>query len=70
LVAVDQSDPDCVYLNIPSEPNLDELQLTDEQLEAVAGGGTPFFVITVGAATVTIGRGIGDIIDDWGGGGE
>ena len=36
LVVVDQSDPTKVYLNLPHDPN--ELELTEEELEAVAGG--------------------------------
>lgn len=39
LVVVDQTDPAYVHINIPAEPSLEDLQLTDDQLEAVAGGG-------------------------------
>lgn len=43
LVVVDQSrDSNKTYLNIPSAPDFDNLQLTDEQLETIAGGGSPF----------------------------
>jgi len=38
IVIEDQTDSNIVYLNIPKEPNLDELELTDEQLEMVSGG--------------------------------
>jgi len=39
LVVVDQSqNPNVLYFNIPAEPNLDDFELTDEELEAVAGG--------------------------------
>ena len=38
VVVVDQTTPDTIYLNIPSKPNMDSLELTDEQLEMVAGG--------------------------------
>lgn len=38
LVVRDQSNGDRIYINIPSKPNMDDLQLTEEQLEAVAGG--------------------------------
>ena len=42
IIVQDQSkDPNAVYINIPAEPNLDELELSDEQLELVAGGVTP-----------------------------
>lgn len=38
LVVTDQSDPSTVYINIPSNDQADDLQLTEEQLEFVAGG--------------------------------
>ena len=38
LVVVDQSDSSKVYLNIPAELYMDEIELTDEQLELIAGG--------------------------------
>lgn len=38
LVVVDQTDAEVKYLNIPAEPDFDEMELTDEQLEMVAGG--------------------------------
>lgn len=44
LVVVDQSDESTVYLNIPRKVNLDALELTEEQLEMVAGGITPTFI--------------------------
>jgi hypothetical protein len=44
LVVVDQSDESTVYLNIPRKANLDALELTEEQLEMVAGGITPTFI--------------------------
>jgi hypothetical protein len=34
----DQSDRSFVYLNIPAEPKLEDLELTEEQLEKVSGG--------------------------------
>ncbi|MCU0325971.1 MAG: NHLP leader peptide family RiPP precursor [Spirosomaceae bacterium] len=52
LIVEDQSDSSIIYLNIPVRPNFDELELTDEQLEAVAGGGTP---AAIGAATLIAG---------------
>ncbi len=39
LAFVDQSDPSTFFINIPKEPNLDDMELDEEQLEAVAGGG-------------------------------
>ncbi len=38
LVIVDQTNPNYIYLNIPAKPNLDDMELNEEQLEAIAGG--------------------------------
>ncbi len=38
LVVKDQTDNSTVYINIPAEPNLDDIELNEEQLEAVSGG--------------------------------
>jgi hypothetical protein len=38
LVVKDQTDDSIVYLNIPRKVTIDELELTDEQLEMVSGG--------------------------------
>jgi hypothetical protein len=38
IIVVDQTASNTVYINIPTKPNLDEMELTDEQLEMVAGG--------------------------------
>ncbi len=38
LQVFDQSNEDVICLNIPQQPNMDSLELTDEQLELVAGG--------------------------------
>ncbi len=42
LVVRDQTNESTLYINIPAEPNLEDLELNEEQLEAVAGGGLPF----------------------------
>lgn len=34
----DQSDKSVFYFNIPAKPNLEDLELTDDQLEKVSGG--------------------------------
>ena len=39
LVVQDQTDESSVYLIIPSELNLEDVELNEEQLEIVAGGG-------------------------------
>lgn len=41
IIAEDQSNENIIYFNIPAEPNFDELELTEEQLELIAGGLTP-----------------------------
>ena len=38
LIIRDQSDAAAIYVNIPAEPNMDDMELNEEQLEAVAGG--------------------------------
>jgi len=52
IVVEDQTNESVIYFNIPAEPNFDGLELTDEQLELVAGGITPTFYVgvTVGIA--------------------
>ena len=44
LVVVDQTDESTIYFNIPRQVDLDSLELTEEQLEQVAGGLTPSFI--------------------------
>jgi len=44
LVVIDQSDDSTVYFNVPRKIDLNSLELTQEQLELVAGGITPTFV--------------------------
>jgi hypothetical protein len=39
LVIVDQTDKSKVYVNIPSEPEMENIELTEDQLEVIAGGG-------------------------------
>jgi len=43
IKVVDQTDSTCSYFNIPVQPNMDNVELTDAQLEIVAGGGDPIF---------------------------
>ena len=52
FIVEDQTNTDFVYLNIPRKIDLNELELTDEQLEMVAGGD---FVIVPGAVIAGIG---------------
>lgn len=61
VVIEDQTNSDIVYFNIPSRPNFDNLQLSDEQLEMVSGGivaataGVALAVVGLFAAGVAIG---------------
>jgi hypothetical protein len=38
VIVNDQTNNSYIYINIPTKPNVEDLQLTEEQLEAVAGG--------------------------------
>jgi hypothetical protein len=59
LVVVDQMDPTKLYINIPSKPTIDDLELTDEQLELVSGGE---FIIGAACLGVAAGIAVGVII--------
>jgi hypothetical protein len=39
LVVNDQTDKSKVYMNIPVEPSIEDIELSEEQLEIIAGGG-------------------------------
>lgn len=39
IVVRDQTEESTVYINIPVKPNTDDVELNEEQLEVVAGGG-------------------------------
>ncbi len=58
LMVEDQTDNSFVYLNIPRKPDLDNLELTDEQLENVAGGAFPYGPIALAIAVI---RAVDDI---------
>ena len=38
MIVTDQTKPNTFYFNIPIKPKLEEMELTEEQLEMVAGG--------------------------------
>jgi hypothetical protein len=38
LVIADQTDKAKVFVNIPAEPEMENMELTEEQLESIAGG--------------------------------
>ncbi|MEM6718280.1 MAG: hypothetical protein AAF611_03095 [Bacteroidota bacterium] len=44
LIVEDQSDENIIYINIPKRIDFDDIQLTEEELERVAGGATTSFV--------------------------
>lgn len=50
LVVRDQTDENTIYLNIPIKPNLENMELSEKQLDAVAGGSED---------------GIGEYLKDW-----
>ena len=62
FVAVDQTEENTIYLNIPPMPDLDSLELSDEALEQVAGGLTPTTIalFTYFAAAATVGGLVGE----------
>ena len=35
---VDQTDPSTFFINIPAEPNMEDMELNEEQLDVVSGG--------------------------------
>ncbi|RKS95384.1 putative ribosomally synthesized peptide [Flavobacterium limicola] len=41
MVVRDQTDESTVYINIPARVDFDNMELNEEQLEAVAGGKSP-----------------------------
>lgn len=38
LAFVDQTDDSIIYINIPAEPNFEDMELDENQLDAVSGG--------------------------------
>lgn len=52
IIVEDQSNPEVIYFNIPRQVSLDNLELTDEQLEIVAGGEV---AVTAGIALAAVG---------------
>lgn len=45
LVVRDQTDASVIFINIPAEPKVDDIEMTEEQLESIAGGLDPFTFI-------------------------
>lgn len=48
LVVRDQTNEETIYINIPAEQKMDDVELNEEQLETVAGGKT----LSIGAYTL------------------
>lgn len=40
IEVLDQTDESTVYINIPAEVDMDDVELTEEQLEIISGGGS------------------------------
>lgn len=59
LQVQDQSDPTKAYLVIPAQVNADEMELTDEQLEMVAGGEFVSWAVTTLIVTLIVSGGVG-----------
>ena len=63
-IVEDQSDSSTIFLNIPAKKELDTLELSDEQLELVAGGeigivGTCLIIGGICVAAGAIGAAVG-----------
>lgn len=41
LIVLDQTDNSEIYINIPPRPETEDMELTEDQLDIVAGGGDP-----------------------------
>jgi hypothetical protein len=61
IVVEDQTDESVIYINIPAQMDINELELTEEELEMIAGGVTPV-VYVVGAG---VGYGLCWLIDKY-----
>ena len=60
LIVEDQTDENTIYLNIPSIPNLDDLELDKEELEKVTGGSTWPCGIGIAVGVAQIAEWLGD----------
>lgn len=38
IIFTDQSDPNCIYINLPVKPNVDDLELMSNELDNITGG--------------------------------
>lgn len=67
IVIEDQTDNNFIYFNIPQKPDFSNIELSDEQLEAVAGGeiGITGWILIGGAVLLAggaVGYGIGQAV--------
>ena len=62
VIVEDQTDTSKIYLNIPRKVDVNELELTDEQLEAVAGGTDLVLGFVIGCVVVGAGYSIGKLL--------
>ena len=44
VIVQDQTNPNHIYINIPAKPNLEDMELNEEQMEILAGGGDDGFL--------------------------
>ncbi|MGH1387216.1 NHLP leader peptide family RiPP precursor [Kordia sp.] len=47
IVVNDQTDASNVYINIPVEQNMEDIELNEDQLEAIAGGKARYYDIMI-----------------------
>ncbi|WNJ16383.1 NHLP leader peptide family RiPP precursor [Pontibacter sp. G13] len=55
LKVFDQTESNVTFLNIPPKPNFEEMELSDEQLEMVAGGEVVVSAVVISAITSAVG---------------
>lgn len=58
ITVEDQTDERFIFINIPKMPNLDNFQLTEEELENVAAGLSNWSYLAVAAAIYDFGTGV------------
>jgi hypothetical protein len=58
FIVTDQSDRTAVYINIPANPNMDDVELADAELEVVAGGSAASFssMFSTSCVIINIGK--------------
>lgn len=62
FVVIDQTDANVININIPARPSMNDLELSDAQLENISGGGSPALFVAWSSygclATVATGVGL------------